>query len=400
VEDLVKTYVAYGSGATIRVNYRKFMQALLHGNFNAFQQDHNLFVWNVFAVSSNFPTSPLLILGILKMLIDSSAVEESAIEGYVSVEHVSRYFVAAGISESALDYTLALLLKAKLVQPYDASKDNIEASEMISITHSGRIHYEMATVDPYFVSDMAFATPLRTMKVVDRLRRLRDSFKMSAQTWRDAQKEFFSYLLDQDALFFRLPKDGIYDNQRQLREELKARWVDQRATQTPDPETETVPAVESDSFSQRQAEVTWYDSERGYGFAEAGLPQSIFIHRSILEHSEIDILEGGDRIVCDIARVPKGKLMAIAIHSVQKGAAVEGGKPYTGINIDGVIEFWNAEKGYGFVKASNLADDAYISTRSGGGLFADRLRQGARVRAAVARQRFGKLAVTTIESVS
>jgi cold shock CspA family protein len=293
------------------------MQALLHGNYNAFQQDHNLFVWNVFAVSPNFPTSPLLILSILKMLIDSSATEESAIEGYVSVDQIIHYFIAAGISEPAIDYTLALLLKAKLIHPYDASKDTIEASEMISVSHSGRIHFEMATVDPYFVSDMAFATPLRTMKVVDALRHLRDS-RMNSQTWRDAQKEFFGYILEQDVLFFRLPKDGIYDNQPQLREELKTRWIDQRWARTLDPETETVPAVESDSFSQKHAEVTWYDPERGYGFAEAGLPQSIFIHRSVLEQSKIEIIAGGDRIVCDIARVPKGKLMAIAIHSVQK----------------------------------------------------------------------------------
>lgn len=194
VEDLVKAYIAYGSGSTMRINYRKFMQALLHGSYNAFQQEHNSFVWNVFSVSPNFPTSPLLILSVLKMLIDSSATEESAIEGYVSVDQISHYFIAAGVSESALDYTLALLLKAKLVQPYDASKDAIEASEMISVTHSARIHYEMATVDPYFVSEMAFATPLRTMKVVDTLRHLRDS-RMSSQTWRDAQKEFLATFL-------------------------------------------------------------------------------------------------------------------------------------------------------------------------------------------------------------
>ncbi|MGH7594223.1 MAG: hypothetical protein ACRELE_10295, partial [Gemmatimonadales bacterium] len=73
MEDLVKAYIAYGAGSVTKINYRKFMQALLHGNFNAFQQDHNLYVWNVFAVSPNFPTSPLLILSVLKMLIDSSA---------------------------------------------------------------------------------------------------------------------------------------------------------------------------------------------------------------------------------------------------------------------------------------------------------------------------------------
>jgi hypothetical protein len=75
-------------------------------------------------------------------------------------------------------------------------------------------------------------------------------------------------------LFFRLPKDGIYDNQRQLREELRARWVEQRAGQTLDPEIEAVPATESESFSQKPAVVTWYSPERGFGLAEAGLPKS------------------------------------------------------------------------------------------------------------------------------
>jgi hypothetical protein len=54
VEDLVKAYIAAGSHATVRVNYRKFMQALLHGNYNEFQPCHNLYVWSVFAVSQTF----------------------------------------------------------------------------------------------------------------------------------------------------------------------------------------------------------------------------------------------------------------------------------------------------------------------------------------------------------
>jgi cold shock CspA family protein len=401
VEDLVKAYIAHGAGSGIRVNYRKFMQALLHGNYNAFQQDYNIYIWNVFAVLPNFPTSPLLILSILKMLIESSAIEESALAGYVSVEQINRYFVAAGISEGALEYTLALLLKAKLVQPYDSSKDSIDASERIAITHSGRIHYEMATVDPYFVSDMAFATPLRTMKVVDTLRRLRDSSsKMTAQTWRAAQKEFFEYIFDQDNLFIRLPTDGIYDNQRQLREELCARWVDQRVGQGADHVPEVVPVVEADSFSQKPAVVTWYSPERGYGFAEAGLPKSIFIHRSVLEQSGVEAIQKGDKIICDIAPVPKGKLEAIAVHSVQKGSALEGPESEGVLSIDGVIGFWNAQKGYGFVKAPNLPEDAFVSRRLGDGQFADQLRAGLKIRAMVARGRFGRFTVTSIKSVA
>jgi cold shock CspA family protein len=399
IEDLVKAYVAYGTGAA-KVNYRKFMQALLHGNYNAFQQDHNRFVWNVFAVSPNFPTSPLLTLSILKMLIESSNVEESALEGYISVEHINRYFVAAAISEGALDHTLALLLRAKLVQLYDASKDSIDASERIAITHSGRIHYEMATVDPYFVSDMAFATQLRTMAVVDRLRQLRGSnTKMTAETWRAAQNEFLQYVLDQDNLFFRFPKDGIYDSQRQLRVELRARWVEQRSTHGSDSEIETVPANEADNFSQKAAVMKWYNRERGYGFADAGLPRDIFIHRSVLEQARIDTLDKGDRIICDIAPVPKGKLEAIALHSVEKAGTFDSSESSNLLIIFGVIDFWNSQKGYGFVKAPNLPEDAYLTRRSGG-QFADRLRWGARVKATVARQRFGKFAIVNVEDIT
>jgi cold shock CspA family protein len=402
VDDLVKSYIAYGAKAPVIVNYRKFMQALLHGNYNAFQQDHNLFVWNVFAISPNFPTSPLLILSLLKMLIESSAAEENAPEGYVSVEQVDRYFIAAGIPEGAVEHTLSILLKAKLVQPYDSSKDSIDASERVAITHSGRIHYEMATTDPYFVSDMAFATPLRTMMVVDRLRQLRESnSKMTIQIGKAVQKEFFDYILDQDASFFRLPKDGIYDNQRQLRSELRARWIDEPAGQQLDPDNVAVPAVESENFSQKRAVVRWYSVERGFGFAEAGLPKSIFIHRSVVEQSGIGSIQQGDEIVCDIAPVPKGKLEAIAIHSVQKSAQLQGSPSSEGVlSINGVIDFWNESKGYGFVKAPNLPEDAYLSRRTGNGQFADKMRWGSNVRATVARGRFGKFAVISIESVA
>ena len=400
VDDLVKSYIAHGARSIIRVNYRKFMQALLHGNYNAFQQDHNLFVWNVFAVSPNFPTSPLIILSILKMLIESSAIEESTAEGYVSVEKIDRYFVAAGISEPAIEYTLALLLKAKLVQPYDASVDSIGETDRLAITHSGRIHYEMATTDPYFIGDMAFATPLRSMDVIHKLRLLRESSsKMTAQMWRGVQKEFFEYILDQDVLFFRLPKDGIYDNQRSLREELKVRWVDQRANQISDPDSEDVPAIESESFSQKPAVVTWYNQNKGYGFAEAGLPQSIFIHRTVLEQSQIETLHEGDSIVCDIVRVPKGKLEAIAIHSVQQASSLGKVASDDVFSIEGVIDFWNEQKGYGFVKSPKVPEGAYIWRGSGDGRFAAQMRWGLKITGTVAQGRFGKFAVTSIESV-
>ena len=399
VDDLVKSYIAYGAESIIRVNYRKFMQALLHGNYNAFQQDHNIYVWNAFAISPNFPTSPLLMLSILKMLIDSSIAEENPAQGYVSIEKIDRYFVAAGVLEPAVEYTLVVLLKAKLVQPYDASVDTIGATDRIAITHSGRIHYEMATTDAYFVGDMAFATPLRSMDLVHKLRVLRDAQKMTAQMWRTVQKEFVGYILEQDSLFVRLPSDRIFDNQRLLRNELKVRWVEQGANQSEDPDLEDVREVESGSFSQKSASVIWYNKDKGYGFAEAGLTQNIFIHRTVLEQAQIETLFEGDTIVCDIVRVPKGKLEAIVIHSVQRAMAPRKAKSEDLLPIEGVIDFWNETKGYGFVKSPSLPEGAYIWRGAGDGRFGAKMRWGLKIAGMATQGRFGRFEITSIESV-
>jgi hypothetical protein len=97
IEDLVKAFIVHGSTEALRVDSRKFMQALLHGNYNAFQQDHNTFIFNVFAISPYFPTTPFLSLGILKLLIDRTG-DDAGVSGYISLEQVSQYFVAMGIS--------------------------------------------------------------------------------------------------------------------------------------------------------------------------------------------------------------------------------------------------------------------------------------------------------------
>jgi cold shock CspA family protein len=132
--------------------------------------------------------------------------------------------------------------------------------------------------------------------------------------------------------------------------------------------------------------------------SQAGLGRSIFVHRTALEQAGIDMIEKGDKIVCDIAPVPKGKLEAIAIHSVQKLAGVP--MPRDAFIVDGVLDFLNVEKGYGFVRAENLPEDAYLSARSAGANFASKLRVGARIKATVARQRFGKFAVAVVHSVA
>jgi cold shock CspA family protein len=394
VEDLVKAFVVHGSSAPLRMPYRKFMQALLHGNYNAFQQDHNLFVLNVFAISAFFPTSPFLNLSILKLLIDRAG-ETAGIAGYVSVEQLTQYFLAAGISEPALDYALSVLLNFRLIEPYDSSDDTLDNSQRVAITYSGRMHYEMATTDPFFLGDMAFATAVRSTKLVDVLRGIRAN-RMGAPEWLAVQKEFFEYCFEEDGLYVRLPNDAIYDGQRLLRHDLEARWIEHCSSQN-ETESESLSMV-STSFSHKPAVVKWYNADLGYGFAEAGLEQDVFFHRNALDQAGIQTAEQGDTLICDIALGPKGKLQAIAIHSVQKGQL--GKHPSSEKVVEGTMEFYNPYKGYGFMRATEVSDDVYVSARVLEISGIETLQSGAKVKASVNPGRYGKgYSATFIEIV-
>lgn len=394
VEDLVKAFIAYGSFSSFKINYRKFMQALLQGQCNAFQQDQNTFVLNVFAVSPYLPTTPLLLLGILKVLIDKGG-EDQSVGNYVSIEQINQYFAAMGIPEPVIDQALSTLLGFRLVEPYDASDDTVSLSQRIAIAHSGRMHYEMALTDPVFVGDLAFATPVKSTRLVDSLRAIRAAGRMGVKEWQRVQSEFIKYCFDEDALHARIPQDSIYDGQRQLRFDLRGKWIENQEV-TVDVEADKASRA---GFSHRPATVKWYRVDRGYGFADAALPQDVFFHRNNLLDSEIETVKEGDVLICDIAPGPKGKLHVISIHSVQKSKSSSLAKGSQ--SVLGTVEFFNTHKGYGFIKSEGIAEDIYVSSKL---LDRDGVRtliSGDSVKVSVEPGRFGRgLIATSIEILS
>jgi cold shock CspA family protein/energy-coupling factor transporter ATP-binding protein EcfA2 len=390
IEQLVTAYIAHGQSRSIRLDYRAFMQSLLHGNYNAFVQEHNEFVFNVFAISPYFPTTPLLNLSILKMLIDRAG-ESPGIAAYISVEQTRQYFIAMNLFEPAIDHALSVLLKFRLIEPYDTSDEAVEASQRIAVTYSGRMHYEFATTDPFFIGDMAFATPVRSSDLVAQLRNIRERQKMGAREWREVQRVFIGYCLDQDTLYVHVPKDALYDGQRQLRFDLRTRWIEQGESsevnniQAPS-STEPRPSDQR-SFDHIPAVVKWFNNERGFGLADAKLSEDVFFHRNTLQIAKLETVEEGDTLICDVAPGPKGRLQAIAIHSVQKGQAASEHKDQT---VEGTVEFYNAQKGYGFINTQSLPEDVYVSARTLETSGIAELSSGARVKAAIERSRFGK----------
>jgi len=396
IEDLITAYVTNRAQPHMRLHYRKFMKAILLGNYNVFRQDHNDYVLNVFAISPHHLTTPLLNLSILKILIDRAG-EGDGVASYMLVEQVRQYLESMGLTDDAINHALILLLTRRLVEPYDASSETIEQSERVAITHSGRMHYEMATNDGIYLTDTAYSTPVRSPDLVEFLRSLRER-KMGADQWHAVESQFMCYCLDQDALFARIPRDEIFEGQRQLRQVLRLRWAEQRdinEVSPEDKETADASLAEHAGYSHVSTIVKWYDSNRGYGFVEAGLGEDVFVHYNLLQEADIDQLAEGDTLVCDIARSPRGKLQAIAIHSIERAAARVSGQASEAQLVAGVVEFYNKGRGYGFIRTSSTVGDVYISAKTLEDNGYSDLEPQMSVKIAIEPSRFGKGFVAT-----
>jgi len=403
VDDLLKTYIASGANAYQQPHYTKFMQALILGNYNIYQPDQNEFVTNVFEISPHSPTSPLTSLSLLRVLIDRAG-EGSGAAAYMSVEQLRQLFETLGVSETAVNQAISNLLINGLIDTYDTSKETIETSERIAITHCGRMHYEMATTDPIYVAEMAFATPIRDMDLVEMFRSMRDR-GIGGKEWQDLERTFAQYLIGQDEEFCRLPSDEIFDGQRQLRRAFKARWIERRSiTDERTASHKEEPITRPMGYSHIPMVMKWYNVNKGYGFAEAGLSEEVFVHYALLTQAGIQDLFTGDTLIGDVAVTNQGKLQAIAIHSFERGVGIQDG--HQGRVIEGYVKFYNRNRAFGFIRSSIFDEDIYFSAKAleRGGL--RDIQDGSVVWARVEPGRFGKgiaatvVATTPIEGTS
>ena len=271
-------------------------------------------------------------------------------------------------------------------------------AQRVAITHSGRMHYEFAMRDKIYLGQMAFATQLRGGEVLDQLRAIKTA-KMSGDSWDTVRHTFAKYCLDEDRRFARPPTDSMYDGQRQLRSDFEAMWVFQSLTtrdqiiDASGPSATDLSVINGRStqtnWSYLTGEVMWFNEDRGFGFVNAQLASDIFIHVSTLRKAGIQFINTGDKIVCDVSMHADGKLQAIAIHSVEEGQSEEL-QSSQDQEIQGEVEFFNSEKGFGFIKTSSLDADVYLSlsVMKAGGI--GTLQSGAKVGVTVAPGTNGK----------
>lgn len=112
--------------------------------------------------------------------------------------------------------------------------------------------------------------------------------------------------------------------------------------------------------------VIWYNEQRGYGFVRIET-NDIFIHRTVLDRFGLSFLYAGDMITVFVVTGANGPyiqdirgLSRKAPDALPKDTAPQQGE------VRGIVKFFNAEKGYGFVEVidGSNAQDVFLHSRT------------------------------------
>lgn len=213
LDQLVKAYIIGHLGS---VPEYKIKQAIIKRKYDIYPVGEHSFVQNLFALSIEPATTPLLGVRILQFIRD--ATDKGKDNEYILVQEIYEYFTALGIHSSITERWLSEMLYTGLVLNYDPSVMEAGSGSRVQISPSGGIHLILATLDIDYCQIMKDVTPLRDRNVVEEIVQ---SYKDYKNKWAKSVKVFIKHLIMEDTVYCQVPEHTSYDGQRLIPKKLE-----------------------------------------------------------------------------------------------------------------------------------------------------------------------------------
>ncbi|WP_201067112.1 MULTISPECIES: AAA family ATPase [Thiorhodovibrio] len=350
IEHLVKAYV---SGEMVTTNFTMFMEALMRGNYEVYKRGDNPEIYPIFQVDSEVKQSPLLLLRLLALLSSIYHAGRSIEERHIGVQSIIEYFDTLMCPEVAVEKALIALLDAGLVEPFDISDTALSNDQKLAISYRGIAHLRLASHNSVFFYQMALTTALANEEVVQQIRSLYDSNIAFLSKVQKAKELFSNHLMAEDGKYIRFDREhNQYACQSKLLDDLGQFSKISRS------HGEELAAVLGEEYREGiirknvVAVVDFYDRTKGFGFADLddGSDRTYVSSDSLTEFG-INMLNDGDRILCDIARGQKG-IYIDRIYEVQPDPDIE-------VKECTVVKIF-PDRGYGFVQVQDSERTAFF----------------------------------------
>lgn len=379
IEDLI---VAYASGSATFNRHAKFINALIKGDYNFYNQndaDAGEIV-PVFQVDRKFNQSPMLQLRILALLESTFNGASNVDERHVTMASLSDYLQALGSTEAAIDTAVLYLISNNLIEPFDPSDRSISTTQRLAINFAGRAHLRLATNNQVFFEQMALTTEISDSDVATMIAAAHGARQPIVEKFASIRTLFAQYLLDRDEREMSIPVAGAaYESQRQLTESIRGFLTMVGSDQTTIGSDRQERAEQEEDAYQHHAvlgTVDFYDKQKGFGFVDVHeIGERCYVGSDVVSSSAFGHLDDGDDILCDVGPSSKGPEI-VSIHDIQN-------KPEEVNLVDCSVVRLVDDRYYGFVSVSGRRDDAMFHYSLLDQEQIDQLKLGLRFRAEV-----------------